>query len=350
MIELDPKDRALLNVIQGDFPIDPRPYLRLADRLQLTEADVIARVKRLKAEKIIRQISAIFDTRALGYNSSLVAMSIPPERLDKGAAIINTHPGVSHNYKRNHDFNLWFTIALLPTSDLEATVNRLHELAGARSTRILPTLHLFKIGVEIDMTGEAALDRRSSPAYTSHTRDHAKDYVLTADDIKLVHAIQDDLEATPRPYLTASQALGISEEELLNHAGRLMETGHLRRVAAILFHRRAGYAANGMAVWKVPEDRVYEVGEQMATFSVVSHCYLRPVYPDWQYNIFSMLHGRKARDCQKVAQSISEVTGIAEYAMLYSTKEYKKTRVRYFTPELDGWEAKYLEPLAVVAS
>ena len=347
MIDLDSKDRELLNILQGDFPVEPRPYLKLGERLDLREEDVIARVDRLKRGKIIRQVSAIFDTRALGYRSSLVAMSIPPERLDKGAAVINTHPGVSHNYKRNHDFNLWFTIALLPSSDLESTVDKLHELAGATSTRILPTLHLFKIGVELDMTGEAALDRRSEPSYTSHRRDHAQEYVLTADDIKLVQAMQDDFQAVSRPYLAAAQAMGVTEEELLSQARKLVETGHLRRIAAILYHRQAGFAANGMAVWKVPDERVYEVGDKMATFSVVSHCYLRPTYPDWQYNIFTMLHGHKVSDCQKVAQSISEATGVSEYTMLFSTKEYKKVRVKYYTPDLAEWEANYLGRMPV---
>src|ERR1051325_8512450 len=114
MIDLDAVDKSLLNIVQGDFPLDPTPYQRLAERLEITQDDVLQRVHRLKKGQIIRQISPIFDTRALGYQSSLVAMSVPTERLDEGAALVNTHPGVSHNYKRDHAFNLWFTVALLP--------------------------------------------------------------------------------------------------------------------------------------------------------------------------------------------------------------------------------------------
>lgn len=343
MIELDAVDRRLLNSIQSDFPLDPQPFLRLAARLDVTEGDVLRRIQRLKAGNIIRQISVIFDTRALGYKSSLVAMAIPPEGLDQGAARVNTHPGVSHNYKRSHYFNLWFTLATPPQSDLEATVARLHQLAGATTTRILPTLHLFKIGVELDMTGEEDLVRRSSPGYAAERWEGAKSYTLTQQDIALVRELQEDLETVPRPYLAAAQRLGIPEEELLAQARKLLATGHVRRVAAILYHRRAGYAANGMAVWQVPQDRAMEVGKQMATFSVVSHCYLRPTYPDWPYNIFTMLHGRKVSDCEKVARAISEATGVREYAMLFSSKEYKKTRLRYFTPELEEWERTYLK-------
>ena len=342
MPELDTLDRNLLNIMQSDFPLDPQPYARVAERLGVTEDEVLARLREMKRGKVVRQISAIFDTRALGYQSTLVAMAIEAERLEHAARMVNTHPGVSHNYKRNHSFNLWFTLAVPPQSDLEATVDRLHELSRATSTRILPTLRLFKIGVELDMTGEADLMRRSAPAYSSDKREKAKDYTITPQDIEVVGELQEELELVPRPYLTSAQRLGMTEEELLDQARKLTSTGHLRRIAAILYHRRVGFSANGMAVWKVPEERAHEVGAQMASFSVVSHCYLRPTYEDWPYNIFTMLHGRKVGDCENVAEAISEATGITDRAMLFSTKEYKKTRVRYFTPELEQWEKEFL--------
>lgn len=347
MIELDALDKNLLNIIQNDFPMDPQPFARLGERLEAPETEIIRRLTRMREGKIIRQISAIFDTRALGYQSSLVAMAVEADHLDAAATIVNSHPGVSHNYKRNHGFNLWFTIALPPTGDLQATVDRLHTMAGATSTRLLPTLRLFKIGVELDMTGEADLTRRSNPAYSSDKRERAREYALNDADIALVREIQEDIAMVPRPYLESAQRLGTSEEGLLEHAGRLIATGHLRRIAAILYHRRAGYAANGMAVWKAPADRTLEIGNQMASFSVVSHCYLRPTYEDWPYNIFTMLHGRKMEDCYKVAEAIAETTGVTEYAMLFSTKEYKKTRVKYFSPEVEQWEAEHLVPAEV---
>jgi len=349
MIQLDETDKQLLNIVQGEFPGVVRPFEDLAQRLGLSEDEVIARLGRMKADTVIRQISAIFDTRALGYKSTLVAMSVAPERLEAAAKVVNSHPGVSHNYKRNHAFNLWFTVATPPDTDIEATVDRLHELAGATSTRILPTLRLFKIGVELDMTGEADPTRRSTPQYSSDKRALATGYTLTDTDIRVVRALQDDLELTPRPFLKPAQSAGMTEEELLAGGEHLKSTGHFRRYAAILFHRRAGFAANGMAVWKVPEDRALEVGQTMASFSVVSHCYLRPTYEDWPYNIFTMLHGRKVEDCTKVAEAIAEATGVTEYITLYSTKEYKKVRLRYFTPDYEQWEAKYLHKATVTA-
>src|SRR6266516_94748 len=150
---MDDADLRTLNVMQSQFPVVERPYRAVAEEVGLTEADVLERVRRLRREHIIRQISAIFDTKSLGYKSSLVAAKYMPDQLAAGARIVNEHPGVSHNYERNDAFNLWYTVAVPPTSDLEATVERLHELSGAESTRIMYTLKLFKIGVNLDMTG-----------------------------------------------------------------------------------------------------------------------------------------------------------------------------------------------------
>src|SRR5918999_4686696 len=132
---MDDLDRQLLNRIQSDFPLVARPFAELGRPLGLAEEDVIARMRALKAGRIVRQISAIFDTKSLGYKSSLVAMRVDPARIAEAARIINEHPGVTHNYERNHQYNLWFTIAVPPTSDLEAVVQRLHELAGGGATR-----------------------------------------------------------------------------------------------------------------------------------------------------------------------------------------------------------------------
>ena len=145
--DIDALDQELLNQVQADFPVEHAPFVRLGERLGISEAEAIERTRRLRERHVIRQVSAIFDTRSLGYSSTLVAMRFAPERLERGAAIINEHPGVSHNYRRNHEFNLWFTLATPPGGDIDATLEKLHELSGAEVTRKLQTIKLFKIGV-----------------------------------------------------------------------------------------------------------------------------------------------------------------------------------------------------------
>lgn len=337
---LDPIDQELLNLIQVAFPIEQRPFAFLADKLGASEADVIARLDRLKAAKIVRQISMIFDTRALGYRSSLIATRVPDDRIDDAAAIINEHPGVSHNYRRNHEFNLWWTIAVPPTSSLEDHVARVHDLAGGESTRIMHTIQMFKIGVDLDMTGRRAMDARSTiPAYRASAR---AGELLAPDEIAALRELQEDVDLVPAPFAAMAARIGIDEDALLEQAHRFVDEGRARRYAAVLFHRRAGFVANAMSVWRVPEDRIDEVGRAMAGFAAVSHCYQRPTYPDWPYNVFGMLHGRTKDDCETTAKAIEAETGITERRMLYSTKEYKKVRVRYYTEDFDEWEQSNL--------
>jgi siroheme decarboxylase len=342
MSQLDDLDQSLLNILQEDFPVVHAPFAEVASRVGSTEEEVIARTLDMRQRRVIRQISAIFDTRSLGYQSTLVAMRFAPEQLEKGAQIINEHPGVSHNYKRNHDFNLWFTLATPPGSDIDATLARLHELSGAEVTRKLQTLKLFKIGVKLDMTGEKDVTRQEDPDYTGIQRDFALQSPITDMDIRVIRAVQDDLPLVPHPFEECAHSQDLTETELFEGMADLKRRGHLRRVAAILHHRRAGYAANAMAVWAVPEERAEALGRRMAEFAAVSHCYQRPVYEDWRFNLFSMIHGRKVTDCERIVNAIRDAIGIEDYAVLYSTKEYKKTRVRYFTPELEDWERTHL--------
>src|SRR5579884_2880565 len=338
---MDDRDRHLLNLMQNDFPLVDRPFLALARQIGTTEDDVLARVQRLRAEKILRQVSAIFDTRSLGYKSSLVAMRAAPHRVHEAAQIVNEHPGVSHNYERNHEFNLWFTVAVPPPSTVEEHVNALHEKAGAEATRILQTLKLFKIGVKLDMTGKADITARD-PGSVRREADWNVGQALSALDVQLVRELQTDLLLAPRPFLPAATRLGITEEALLAEAQRMIDQGIMRRFAAVLYHRRAGFKANAMGVWRAPEDRVEELGFEMAAFAAVSHCYQRPVYRDWPYNIFTMVHGHTPEECERVLGAISQATGLTDYVSLYSTREYKKVRVSYYTDAYARWELENL--------
>lgn len=336
---MDEHDKRLLNAIQAEFPLVPRPFAALGIRLGLTEAEVLGRLGEHKRQKIVRQIGGIFDTRSLGYQSSLVAMRVPPNRLDRAAAAVNGHPGVSHNYKRDHAFNLWFTIAVPPASDLRWTVERLHEMGGAESTRLLPTLRLFKIGVRLDMEGGSGAERVDAP-YSDATMPAAGRGGLRPVDIAVIRELQEDLPLDPRPYAPMACRIGIAEDDFLAAASRLKADGYMRRMAGVLHHRAAGFRANAMGVWVVPDERAEEVGGIMARFKGVSHCYRRPTYPDWPYSIFTMVHGQDAAGCQEVIDAMAQATGVTEYALLYSTQEYKKVRLRYFTPDLDEWEAR----------
>jgi len=337
-------DRELLNAVQWDFPLEPRPYGVLADRLGMTEPQLRERIAHVKEAGVLRQLSAIFDTRALGYGSSLVAAKIDADRVDDAAAVISAHPGVSHNYKRNHSFNLWYTIAVPPGDVLEEHVDVLHADSGALVTRVLPTLKLYKIGVKLDMTGKTAADAKSE--VLAHERPERRAEMpapdLTDLEIATISVVQEDLPLVEHPFAAQAATIGCTEDDVLSALASFKERKLMRRFAAVMNHRSAGYKANAMGVWAVPEDQLDEVGPKMAGFARVSHCYRRPVYEDWPYSVFTMVHGMNARECEDTIAAIRSETGVDEYALLWSVKEYKKTRVRYFTSEWDGWRAEHL--------
>ncbi len=340
-VALDELDRRLLNLMQGSFPLEPRPYAGVARAAEIPEEQVLERVRRLLEERIIRQVTPIYDTRALGYSSMLVAAKIDPEHPWRAAKIVNSHPGVSHNYLRNHDFNMWFTLATEPDSPLglEGTLEVLQRLTGAESIRQLPTLKLFKIRMDLEMEGDTkALASEAADGPPKEAPLEAVPY--DERDIAVIGATQGDMPVVSEPYVPAAQRLGMGVGELLAHMEGMRERGLLRRVAAILFHRRAGFSANGMGVWKVPPERIMELGPRMASYRGISHCYQRPTYEDWPYSVFTMAHGRSKEECDAILDAIAEQTGIEERATLYSSTEFKKIRLLYFTEDYKQWEAQ----------
>jgi len=339
-VPLDELDKRLLNLLQGSFPIAPRPYAAVADLAGVPEEEVLTRTKRLLDERIIREVTPIFDTRVLGYSSMLVAARVDPENPWRAAKVINEHPGVSHNYLRDHDFNIWFTIATEPGSrlGLDGTLEVLQRLTGAESVRQLPTLRLFKIRMDLEMEkGTETL------AAAAEAVDHLEPEAIELSDldVAVIRATQGPMEPVSEPFAPAADELGIGQRELLDHLESMRERRALRRVAAILFHRRAGFSANGMGVWRVPEERILELGPRMASFRGISHCYQRPTYADWPYSVFTMAHGRSKDECDAILDSIAEDTGIEERRTLYSSTEFKKVRLRYFTDEHKRWEAEH---------
>ncbi len=339
-IPLDELDRRLLNLMQGRFPIARRPYAHVAEAAGISEEETMQRVRRLLDERIIRQVTPIFDTRALGYSSMLVAAKVDPENPWRAANVINAHPGVSHNYLRNHEFNIWFTIATESDSPLglEGTLDVLARIAGAESIRQLPTLKLFKIRMDLEMEGGTdALAKAAEAAEPAETERQPYDEL----DIAVIKALQGDLPVVAEPFAPGAAELGMPQEKLLAHLEGMQERRLLRRVAAILFHRRAGFSANGMGVWKVPDEQIMEIGPRMAAFRGISHCYQRPTYADWPYSVFTMAHGRSKEECDAILDSIAESTGIEERSTLYSSTEFKKIRLLYFTDDYRNWEREH---------
>jgi siroheme decarboxylase len=328
MQEMDQRDRELLGALQGEIPLVATPFAFLGQTLEMSEKEVIKRTERLKREGVVRQVAAQFDARALGYRSCLVAARVTPERIDDAAAVVNAHPGVTKNYRRNNHLNLWFTIFVSPLSKLglEKTIEVLGREAECEVVRPLPTLRLYKTS---GADGEAHNEQEPHGDYTP----------LTPLEIECVRLLQRDLPLQPRPFDVLARTSGIAADELIAAARTLHKRGQIRRFSAVVQTRKTGFAASAMGLWVVPEAEVDAYAAKLTQHRAVSHCYLRPVYPDWPYNLYTTVHARSVDECESTIHDLAIDTGLTQRQALFPTKEYRKTRASFYAQDVDEWEA-----------
>jgi len=328
----------LLSIIQKRFPLVAKPFAVIAEELGTDEETIIRLITEEKNNKIIRQISPIFDTKRLGYSSSLVSFKVKREDIGTAVEIINSHPGVSHNYEREHTFNIWFTLAVDPDSKLglKKTVEILAEEANAVEYIMLPTLKLFKISVKLNTTGKDAKKEKV-------VKPNKKSIELTPLYYRVIALAQNDIPIVSEPFKATVDELGLSYDEFFTILNELKDAGVMRRFAGILNHRKAGFNANAMVVWDVDESKGEEIGKKAAEFSAVSHCYLRPKYPNWPYNLFTMVHGKTTEETNGIIREMADEIEHFSRRPLYSTREFKKVRIKYFSPDFAEWEFGKLE-------
>lgn len=328
MQEQDQRDRELLTALQAEIPLVSTPYAFLGQSLDMSEKEVIKRTERLRREGVIRHLGVQFDPRGLGYRSSLVAARVAPDRVDEAAAAINAHPGVTQNYQRNNDLNLWFTLFVSPLSaiGLDATIDILARVAECDDVRPLPTLRLYK-----SSAGDVDPDATQ--------KDLAP---LTPLEIECVRLLQGELPLQPRPFDSLVRGAAVSGEELLAAARSMKAQGRIRRVTATVPPRK-GFTATAMGLWAVPADQVDRYAAQIAANRAISHCYLRPVFDDWPYNLYTTVHGRSVDECESIINDIAIDTGLTEKRALYPTRELKKARVTFFASDEAEWESGHAE-------
>lgn len=325
-MHLDSIDKKLLNLVQAEFPLTREPYADLGLQLGIDSDEVVHRIEQLKAKGVIRQISPVLDARSLGYQTTLVAMRVAESQLDGAEQLIVKHPGVSHGYERDHYFNLWFTLAIPAGVDIESELEQLTSPIGAEATLALPAVKVFKIGAYFDMAGDGQV---TAGAVAQRSRILPQQVKLSPTDRLVINELQQDLPLVPAPFTAMAARLSMDVEHFLARCQSLLRRGIMRRFGASINHIRAGFKANAMACWVAPPDTVEIVGRKLALLPEVSHCYERKTNPLWQYNLFAMIHGHTRQTCQEIANQVSREVGVADYVLLFSTKEFKKTRTKY---------------------
>lgn len=323
---LDDTDRKLVSLIQGDFPLSGEPFLTLGERLGISGEQVIHRIEKLKNDGIIRLIGPVFDTRKLGYRTTLVAMRVAESQLDEAAQVLGEHPGVSHAYQRNNDLNLWFTLALPPDVEMQRELQRLKDLVYAEVVLDLPALRVFKMGAYFDMQDDGESLSGNGIDYGPRLATASR---LSKADRKMINTLEQDLHLVQRPFDAMSAELGVDVNQFLDQLRSLKQRGVIRRFGAAINHNSVGFVANAMACWIAAPDIVEVAGQKLAALRQVSHCYERKTSPLWPYNLFAMIHGHTREVCDDIAGKVSTEVGLERYVLLFSTREFKKTRINY---------------------
>jgi DNA-binding Lrp family transcriptional regulator len=338
-------EERIINRIQEDIPLAVEPFRRIASELSLAEGDFMETVARLKEKRIVRNISAIFNAHRLGYHSSLVAFSVAGADVESAVTIINAHPGVSHNYLRDHRFNIWFTLAVDGATSLEDAASVLARMCRAGDHLILRTEKLYKIGFMLRMGDDAPEDEEEDEAAVTNGTAPAHDdgeYALSAEERDAVLLLQTDLPITPRPFdaIVAEAKSSMSAERLVAIGGELKLKRIMRRYAAVLKHYNAGYGANAMTAWKTGDGRMEdEVMPVFLSAKSISHLYRRTLHPGrWEHPLFAMIHARSDAELEGIIAALEEKSGLRDYLVLKSLREFKKKRVTYFSPAFDEWK------------
>ncbi|OHD22518.1 MAG: hypothetical protein A2064_13695 [Spirochaetes bacterium GWB1_66_5] len=318
----------LLEELQRDFPLVSRPFRRIGRRCGLAEERTLETTRELLSQGMIREISALLDARRIGVRTALVAVRAG-DRAEELGQRISRHPGVSHNYLREHDWNLWFTLAVPAERNLGAEVRATFE-GEEVPTMVLPALRTFKLQVRLRFTDPGiGIPEQEAPA---GGRDDGPVMTVRLEPFekRLLALLEEPLPLVPRPWALLASGLQVSQRRLLAAVGRLKRRGVVRRIAAVLRHRSAGFQANAMVCFQVPEERILEAGRRAAQLPQVSHCYQRETAPQWPYSLYAMLHARTRQECDGLVRELAGRVGGEDYQVLYSLRELKKRRIKHF--------------------
>jgi len=323
-ITLSTEERRLLQCLQAGLPLVSRPFDHLGRECQMDESKVLDHLHIWKGQGLIRWLGAIFSTHALGYQSTLAAFSLPPDKVAEAAGIINQHPGVTHNYQRNHKYNLWFTLAVPPQESIRAHLERLAQASGTKEWINLPVVKTYKISLVLPLTEEAQGMRVSGTSPDDHI------YSVNEEEKALIRILQEDWPLVPKPYEIIAGQWGKDESVLIKKIRGWKDLGIIRRIAAILRHHDVGFTVNWMVAWQVQGERLDMVGEQAAQNPLVSHCYHRSVTADWTYPLFTMVHAQSEKEAQKTVEELHRLIEPTDYKILPTIREFKKIRLKLF--------------------
>ncbi|WP_135821176.1 siroheme decarboxylase subunit beta [Halostella litorea] len=328
---IDDRDAALIDGFQSDFPVEPHPFRAVADAIGTDEADALARVERLADEGIFRRFGPVLNPPVIG-SSTLAAVSAPDDRFDEVADVINGYRQVNHNYRREHEWNMWFVVTAGSLERRDAILAEIEERTGCEVLN-LPMLTDYYIDLEFPVVNGDRFARESLAETAVDATRISENATgdLSAFETDLLLEIQDGFPLTATPYGDVAAALDADVEDVLAAVERLRDDGCIKRIGCVVNHVVTGFDSNCMVVWDVPDGELDDRGVAVGRLPYVTLCYHRPRREDqgWPYSVFTMIHGR---DADAVDEKIDELAAEHlpyDHERLYSTETLKQTGARY---------------------
>ena len=321
-----PQEIAFINRFQGSFPLVERPYQAMAEEIGLDETSLIELIDQLLVKGILTRFGPSFDASRLDGELTLAALTAPEARYDQIADIVNLIPQVAHNYRRDHDLNMWFVISSLEKGGVARCIDEI-EQATELKVYNFPKQREFYLGLWLHLHQDGRIDTIPAPFIPAADSGGA----LNELDRAIINETQGGMPLEPRPFDQLARRLEAPAEAVIDRMHYMLGNGSIRRIGAFPNHYRLGLRGNGMTVWDVPDEHVEEVGRRLGELDYVSHCYERVRYPDiWAYNLFAMVHGRDRAEAAAKAEKIAELLGdhCRSYDILYSSAVLKKTGLR----------------------
>ena len=332
-MQLSQLQREFINHFQGNLPLEERPFQEIADQLGSTEDSIIAIVNKLKQDRLISRFGPLYDAARIGGGLTLAAMTVPEERYQMVTETVNRYREVAHNYRREHELNMWFVLATEQPEDLHEVISSIEKATGLIVLNF-PKQQEFYIGLWLHLSSDGKHSTVPVPHQVQGPiNDSLKDlgYDLDDTDRKLISATQAGLPVEPSPYKNIADSLCLTQDDVLKRLQNMQYSGVIRRIGAVPNHYRLGLTANGMTVWDVPDNKIEELGELIGQLDFVSHCYQRPRHlPVWPYNLFAMVHGHSEDEVKNKVKKIETLLAenCSSYETLFSSAILKKTGLR----------------------
>ncbi|WP_324663976.1 siroheme decarboxylase subunit beta [Haloarcula sediminis] len=328
---IDDVDAALIDGFQSGFPVRERPFDAVGEQLGIPGDEALERVESLRDDGIFRRFGAVLNPPVIG-SSTLAAVSVPEDRFDEVAAVINDYRQVNHNYARDHEWNMWFVVTAGSREKRDEILADIETQTGC-SVLVLPMLTDYYIDLEFPVVNADRFARESVDGTDASATRISEDAAADFSDLdrRLLLAIQEGFPLSATPYRDIATTVGADVDDVLAAIERLRDDGCVKRIGCVVNHITTGFDNNCMVVWDVPDDRLDELGERVGELPYVTLCYHRPRRPeqDWPYNLFTMIHGREADAVDEKIDELSTAYLPVDHDRLYSTATLKQTGARY---------------------